>query len=114
MTLRSLVVVSLILATATPAMAADRHTWFGKGVNDPSRSYLFIKVDDTWTLGSNVDAWDDTEWSVVRKTGDYIELRLKNSDSDTRIRLYDDKMIAVTPVSGGEWIKYAEGNWVGD
>ena len=112
--LRSLVVVSLILTTATSAMAADKTTWSGKGVNNPSSRYLFIKIDDTWTLGSSVDAWNDTEWRAVRKTGDYTELQLKNTDAYARIRLYDDKMVANTPLSGGKWIKYASGNWVGD
>jgi hypothetical protein len=112
--LKSLVVVSLILATATTAVAADKHTWSGKGVNNPSRRYLFIRIDDTWTLGSNVDAWHDTEWRAVRKTGDYIELQLKNTDAYARIRLYDDKMIANTPLSGGKWVKYAEGSWLDD
>jgi hypothetical protein len=110
----SLVAGSLILATATSAMAADKTKWLGKGVNNPSKRYLFIKIDDTWILGSSVDAWDDTEWRVVKKTDAYIEMQLKSTDAYARIRLYDDKFIANTPLSGGKWIKYAGGNWVGD
>ncbi len=114
MVLRTLVVLSFMLATATTAVAADKTKWHWKGVNNPSRRYLFIKIDETWTLGSSVDAWDDTEWRVVKKTGEYIELQLKITDAYTRIRLYDDKMVANTPLSGGKWIKYAAGNWLDD
>jgi hypothetical protein len=108
----SLVAVSFMLATSVSAIAADKTKWFGKSVN--SKRYLFVKDGDTWTLGSSVDAWDDTEWRAVSKTGDYIELQLKNADVYARIRLYEDKMIANTPLSSGKWVKYATGNWVGD
>jgi hypothetical protein len=105
--LRSLFVVAAILPMAVSA--DDKTTWYGTSA---SEKYLFVKVWDTWTLGTSGPVWNDTEWKAVKKTSEYIELQLKGTDAFLRFRLYGDKLMANKRGSRTEWCQYAEGAWV--
>ncbi len=103
-------VYCFVFSTTLLAVAAEKTSWVGRDIDNNTVFWTCTNVGgNDWKLKKNGSTLGDYEG--VTSTAEFVELKLKNSKENDRIRLYKDKLSLSKDASKTKWIDMAKGKW---